>query len=385
MYMFNHIETFALNASKDKKSFGTVTKEFMREPGNCPHVPHPLPPQILYGVDAYVAEQIIKQRVEKAKDKIGRKIRKDAQVALSGVVSFPRSMREQSEELYQAWVAKNIEHFKKKYRTNLISVIEHDDEEHPHLHYIVSVPASTVNGECNIMYIHEPIRARETTKGGRKQKYAAYKEAFRELQDEYFNEVAIHFGLLRTGPRRKRLTRKEYLTAMHEAKLIASAIHDNNQKQNELTQQAKTFEAKQSKLSTLESSVKKNAQQVIKQKESLRKREAIANEREENIDAQEKLLLTFLDDNPEPNKAKSFYSKTVASLKLKLDEYIKLFKEYRSKYNNLIVKHKRLEQNHVNEKIKNDRLENENRKLRIALQLYKESATIINNEIEYTP
>ncbi|EIV1736985.1 hypothetical protein L7E62_003554 [Vibrio parahaemolyticus] len=384
MYMFNHIDTYALNASKDKKAFGTVVKEFMREPGNCPHVPHPLPPKILYGVNAYVAEQMIKERVAKAKDKIGRKIRKDAQVALSGVVSFPRELRDESEEFYQSWVRKNIDHFKKKYGVNLISIIEHDDEEHPHLHYTVSVPESVINGECNIMFIHEPVKMRETTKGGRKKKYAAYKKAFIALQDEYFNEVAIHFGLLRTGPRRKRLTRKEYMTAKHEAKLVANAIHENEQRQKELTQQAKKIESKQDKLSTLEISVKKNAKQVIQKKEDLRKREAALNKKEENIATQEKILLTFLDENPESNKAKNFYSKTVRNLKLKLDEYINLFKEYRSKYNKLTVTHKNLEASHDKAKIENEKLKNENLKLKAALQIYKESATIVSNELEYS-
>jgi len=384
MYQFYHFETYPLHSTKSKKAFSQITKEFMRNPVAIPHVENPKSPVIRYGVDAYAAEQIIKERIEKAKDKMGRKIRKDAQVCVSSVVSFPSELAQDNQPFYENWVSKNIDYFKAKYGENLLSVIEHLDEEHPHLHIIVSVPNSTEFGGAAIGTIHEPIRRRDEQKGS-KAKVVAFSEAAREMQDDYFNQVSVKFGLLRTGPKRKRLTRKEYVTAKREALLLAQSIRKNENQKISLTIQAKKIEAKQSKLSTLESSVKKNAQQVIKQKESLRKREAIANEREENIDAQEKLLLTFLDDNPEPNKAKNFYSKMVASLKLKLDEYIKLFKEYRKKYNSLTVKYKRLEQSHTEEKIKNGRLEKENRKLRIALQVYKESASIVVNEMEYTP
>ncbi|MBF4339090.1 hypothetical protein EAY42_28810, partial [Vibrio anguillarum] len=83
---------------------------------------------------------------------------------------------------------------------------------------------------------------------------------------------------------------------------------------------------------------------IINQKEGLRKREAVICEKEENIETQEKSLLTFLDLKFEPNKAKNFYSKTVKNLKVKLNEYIRLFEEYRGKYNKLTVKYTNLEQ-----------------------------------------
>ncbi|MBF4391142.1 hypothetical protein EAY32_25075, partial [Vibrio anguillarum] len=145
------------------------------------------------------------------------------------------------------------------------------------------------------------------------------------------------------------------------------------------------IEIKQRKLSTLESSVKSNAKYIINQKEGLRKREAVICEKEENIETQEKSLLTFLDLKFEPNKAKNFYSKTVKNLKVKLNEYIRLFEEYRGKYNKLTVKYTNLEQINTENKIENTRLKNENRKLRVALQIYKKSDSIVSNDIEYTP
>ncbi|WP_242423183.1 hypothetical protein [Vibrio vulnificus] len=117
----------------------------------------------------------------------------------------------------------------------------------------------------------------------------------------------------------------------------------------------------------------------------MRKREAVICEKEEKIETQEKSLLTFLDLKFEPNKAKNFYSKTVKNLKVKLNEYIRLFEEYRGKYNKLTVKYTNLEQINTENKIENTRLKNENRKLMVALQIYKKSDSIVSNDIEYTP
>ncbi|TOL61131.1 hypothetical protein CGH94_25565, partial [Vibrio parahaemolyticus] len=310
MYQFLHFETYARKASKTKKAFKTIVKEFMREHGNCPHVEKPQTPKILYGVDAYEANEIICNIAISSKDKKGRKLRTDAQVCVSGVMSFPRELRNEDEAFYQSWLKDNIKYLQKKYDNNLLSVIEHDDEDHPHIHYVVTNRNVKNNGDFNIVNIHKPIYARESKKG-RKAKYDAYKQACRLEQDEYYDAVSVKYGLLRIGPGRQRLSRAAYKAAKHNAIMLAKSMRENEQKQNELNQQVKKVKARQDKLSTLENSIKKNAKQVIQKKEDLRKREAALNKKEENIESQEKLLLTFLDESPEPNKAKSFYSKTV--------------------------------------------------------------------------
>lgn len=383
MYQFLHFETYARKASKSKKAFETVVKEFMREPGNCPHVKNPQSPRILYGVDAYEANKIICDIAGSSKDKRGRKIRTDAQVCVSGVMSFPRELRNEDEAFYQNWLKDNIKYLQEKYDNNLLSVIEHDDEEHPHIHYVVANRNVKKHGDFNIVNIHKPINAREGEKG-RKAKYEAYRAACRVEQDEYYNAVSVKYGLLRVGPGRQRLSRAAYKAARHSAMMLAKSMRESEQKQSELAQQAQKIETKEDKLSTLESSVKKNARDVIQQKEDLRKREADLNKKEENIEIQEKTLLTFLDESPEPNKAKNFYSKTVRNLKQKLDEYIKLFEEYRAKYNKLTVTHKNLESSHDEIKIQNEKLKDENLRLKRALQIHNESATLISRDLEIT-
>ncbi|TOP40962.1 hypothetical protein, partial [Vibrio parahaemolyticus] len=74
--------------------------------------------------------------------------------------------------------------------------------------------------------IHDPIRAREETKGGRKAKYEAYKKAFRKLQDEYYYSVASKYGFLRDGAKKQRLTRSEYMKRKESAKRL-SIVHQD--------------------------------------------------------------------------------------------------------------------------------------------------------------
>ncbi len=385
MYQFYHFDTYPINTTKSSKAFGQISKEFMRHPSAVPHIESPQPPTIRFGVDAYQAEQIIQVRIKKARDARGRKIRKDAQVCISSVVSFPRELEQQFPELYENWVRRNITYFKNQYGKNLLSVIEHQDEAHPHLHVIVAMPDTTEPGKAALKNIHSPFIKRDSLEGGKAMKDKAYNEACREMQDDYYSRVSVHHGLLRTGPKRKRLSRKEYVAAKREAYLLAQSLRENESLKLNLTKNAERIEIKQRKLSTLESSVKSNAKYIINQKECLRKREAVICEKEEKIETQEKSLLTFLDLKFEPNKEKNFYSKTVKNLKVKLNEYMKLFEEYREKYNKLTVKHTNLEQIHTENKIENARLKNENRKLRVALQIYKKSDSIVSNDMEYTP
>jgi len=103
MYQYLHIETYSRhskynkkNPEKSKKSFDTVAREFMRHENATPHIETPAPPEILYGVDAYDVSEIAKYRAEQVCDAQGRKIRKDAQVVLSGVISCPREFKEES-------------------------------------------------------------------------------------------------------------------------------------------------------------------------------------------------------------------------------------------------------------------------------------------------
>ena len=70
----------------------------------------------------------------------------------------------------------------------------HNDEEQPHIHFYVYSDT-----EVNAKALHYGHKA--------KKNFIAASKAF---QDDYHAQVAIHCGMARLGPKRKRLTRAEW-------------------------------------------------------------------------------------------------------------------------------------------------------------------------------
>ena len=316
MYQFLHHETYSIFPSKNKKQFMSVAREFMREPYSCPHVPNPKPPIIVYGVNAYEAEAVVRKRVEKAKDKLGRKLRNDAQVILSGVCSLPPEIYKRDldfgTKVTEKWINDNLRYLKKKYNENLLSVIAHFDEGepiHPHLHFIVSIPDTDKNGEANLMYIHAPIFARQNAEGGRKNKYDAYKKSYRELQDEYYKDISSNYGLSRLGPRRQRLSRSEY----QAQKAQMFAIKD---KYNDLRKREECLRSKELEYDERKNSLNKK---IIKLRNKLK-----------NLAVRESYVRKLIDSKYDKDQVISFYKQRVLSAKKESKEYEDLYKENRS-------------------------------------------------------
>lgn len=324
MYQFFHLDTYSLNPTKNTKSFSSVARELMRHVDAVPHVKNPLPPQILFGVDAYQAEKEIRRRAERARDKIGRKIRRDALLVLAGVMSYERTEALQDKQKFKQWIHSNIDYLRTKYKKNLLSVILHLDEEHPHVHYIVAPDDTDVNGMCNIMYQFEPIYARQTTQGGRKAKFDAYKKAARSLQDEYYQEVSIKFGMLRIGSGRQRLTRSEHNARKAQAKEIALA-HEA------LKAKAESYDNIENLYCKIESEL--NAKQDL-----LSQREATMREREQELNQEKKITLEIkkglIREAKQQDKNKfNIIIKDIKLLKELKVHFENLYLELKSKFN----------------------------------------------------
>ncbi|EIA1304982.1 plasmid recombination protein [Vibrio vulnificus] len=339
MYQFFHLETYSLSPSKNTKSFSSVAKELMRDADAVPHVKNPQPPLILFGVDAYQAEAEIRRRSEKAKDKIGRKIRKDALLVLAGVMSYERTEALKDKERFKRWVHSNIDYLKKKYKNNLLSVILHLDEEHPHLHFVVAPDDTEANGLCNIMYQFEPVFARQTTSGGRKARYDAYKNAARSLQDEYYQAVSIRFGMLRTGAGRQRLTRSEHNARKAQAKEIAFAYE-------ELKVKADSYDNLENLYCKIESEL--NAKQNL-----LTQREAVLREREQELTHEKDKTLEYkkqlINEAKAQDKNKFFIMlKDINSLKELKTHFEKLYTDLKSKFNFLTYEYNKLNAKYTN-------------------------------------
>ncbi|MGF1758307.1 plasmid recombination protein [Photobacterium sagamiensis] len=228
-FQFIHVETYAkVSTKKGKPAMESIVNEAMREDGYCPHVYQPQPPQILLGLDPRKLPQIALDRVKKAKDKQGRKIRKDAPLLLAGVISLGA----ESDVNFRDFLKRSIAFLRKKYGANLMSAVLHLDESHPHLHFY-AVP-NVKDGVFNMAEIHDGIRARNECKGGYSQKSNAYKQVMREFQDSYHNEVGTKLGLTRLGPRVQRLTRKVWKAQQKQAQVLLQQRRELNKQQRQL-------------------------------------------------------------------------------------------------------------------------------------------------------
>ena len=233
-YQFIHVDSYGREGSTQTKtsmdkhgakvttttksrSASDILNEQWRVDGACPHIENPRKPGLLYGVEAEEVLPIMNQWADQAKDAQGRKLRKDGHCILIGVASLPRSM----EDNFPEFAEDTLIWLKEKYGDRLKSVVVHDDEAHPHLHFSV-VPNIGENFED----IHDGFKASKKAKTDGKlksdQNYA-YKEAMRNYQDEFSKNVAMAHGLTRIGPGRRRLTRSQWHAEKKQAAYFANA------------------------------------------------------------------------------------------------------------------------------------------------------------------
>ena len=233
-YQFIHVDSYGREGSTQTKTsmdkhgakITTTTKsrsasdilnEQWRVDGACPHIENPRKPGLLYGVEPAEVLPIMNQWADQAKDAQGRKLRKDGHCILIGVASLPRSM----EDNFPEFAEDTLIWLKEKYGDRLKSVVVHDDEAHPHLHFSV-VPNIGEKFED----IHDGFKASKKAKTDGKlksdQNYA-YKEAMRNYQDEFSKNVAMAHGLTRIGPGRRRLTRSQWHAEKKQAAYFANA------------------------------------------------------------------------------------------------------------------------------------------------------------------
>ena len=206
-----------ITTTKKVRSLKEILEEQDRVEEACPHIAEPRKPGLLYGVPPLEVLAIAAQWAETATDARGHKLRKDGNVCLVGVISLPRDM----EDDFPKFAEESLIFLKEKYGDRLKSVIVHDDEAHPHLHFSV-VPRV---GE-RFDDIHEGIKAKnQAKKEGQKAgaQNIAYIEAMRNFQDNFSEKVAMKNGLTRLGPARRRLSRGEWKAEQAQAKFFANA------------------------------------------------------------------------------------------------------------------------------------------------------------------
>ncbi len=111
-------------------------------------------------------------------------------------------------------------------------LIEHVDEDHPHLHaYILPLddPACSARN-LNPAWVAKAEAEAAARSAGEDDKAAvklgniAYRTRARALQDQYHRDVGLASGLTRTGPKRQRLSRAQWRAMKEEALRAAQTL-----------------------------------------------------------------------------------------------------------------------------------------------------------------
>lgn len=236
---FMRLQSFSRKPNKGGQSVGQVIDEVEREPEFSLHVANPEPPNLVYGITPREALKLHDEMLERSKTKVTLKdgrvaergIRQDRHTLLGAVASHPYTSRmvrdlDAPRAEYEDWKRRTVEWLRERYGDQLKCVVEHLDEEHPHLHaYILPDtdpncaartlnPAYAAKEQAEAEAKAEGKDLREAVKIGNN----AYKAAARALQDDYGAKVGRPCALTRTGPKRARLSRQQW----KEAKTVAT-------------------------------------------------------------------------------------------------------------------------------------------------------------------
>lgn len=241
---FAHIQTFSRKPNPAGQSVDQVLDEVERVPEFSKHVDQPAPPRIVDGVSIAQLRRNHDAMVDGAATRVRtadgiktRAIRKDRHTLLTMVVSYPVPWSKIKDDpleraALEDWRQANIRFAKEQFGDGYQCSVEHTDEEYPHLHIYALPhdipgidakelhPGKAAKAEAERVAKREGLSAKEALQEGNK----AYKARMREWQDEYYLEVGEPSGLLREGPRRKRLSRAQYQESKREAKLRSQSV-----------------------------------------------------------------------------------------------------------------------------------------------------------------
>jgi hypothetical protein len=143
-------------------------------------------------------------------------LRSDANVLIAGVVSL-EGIRENYDD-WDKYKTDVVGYLKEKYGDNLAAVVEHTDEENPHLHFYIVPKVGQKLDE-----LHDGKKAvlelkKKEPKALKGKQNKAYIEGMRNFQDDFYNKVSKNFGLTKIGPARSRVSRKTYFEQKKQPK-----------------------------------------------------------------------------------------------------------------------------------------------------------------------
>lgn len=214
-----------------RRSARDIIGEAIRAEGDHPHVAAPRPPRVLHGVPAdelltwyEQLEDLARRQVVDAVSKLGKPIkrrqRSDTPVLIGAIASYP-GPADDADPGYVAWRDKVMAFARRRYGDRIVSVIEHTDEPHGHIHILVADAGRSIKP---LMAGHGAQLAALAAGMTKKEAAAAYKSATRALQDDFYAAVSIEVGLTRLGPGGRSLPRPAWQREKASARAIAHAI-----------------------------------------------------------------------------------------------------------------------------------------------------------------
>lgn len=239
---FVNIQTWARKANKGNHSVESIIAEALREEGFISHLDDPQPPRPIIG-DPHAFRQIHADHVAARSTSVTladgtektRAIRMDRQTMASIVLSYPVPVAaidtDDKRAAYQAWEDRNVDWLRDTYGDQLKVVMAHADETQPHIHAWILPddpsadattlhPGKTIKKQVEAQAKADGIVPREAVKLGNE----AYKAVMAEWQDSYHAAVSLRLGLTRSGPLRRRVSRKQWKAEKATAKANAAAL-----------------------------------------------------------------------------------------------------------------------------------------------------------------
>lgn len=265
--IFAHKQTYSRKGNSKSRSVSDIADEAERLDGACPHVGNPQPPTILEGMRPSEVVALIEQRIAE-QNKLLRRLRKeqperkealrgirsDTHVMIGSVFSFPDPVEDMNEADYLRW-RRDVIAFARddavRNKAEVLSIVEHLDEAHPHVHVLAVPICADDNMRMDAKRCHEGHREQDRHKdhGWSGSPSRSYKQAMRSWQDRYHAAVGAKHGQARTGPRRRRLDRaawkaeQERLKAQKEAEIAilraeeARRLADEEERRRDLVMQ----------------------------------------------------------------------------------------------------------------------------------------------------
>lgn len=235
-YQFVTYETYNAARASD------IANEAMRVPGFCNHVKNPEPPTIIYGMNPHDIFADLQTKIagktkthyqtNKAGERVEvtRKMRSDAHVLLSGVISIPRDWDEANPDMAKACLVDAVKELKRRYGQNLRGALIHNDESNRHIHFYAYDDSLDLAKVCTATAAENSVdRAKKKETGP--ERYKARSKALITFQDDWFNNVFSDYGFARLGPKRRREPRSVALANRMEREATARQNFDTKKMQ----------------------------------------------------------------------------------------------------------------------------------------------------------